>query len=139
MITYRATLPIPDALFHRVVRLLRRYRAWHDQRPWQRAASCRAQAVLYLRVMQSGTRVEDAARDAGIGHSTGYTYFHEADAVIAAQAPDIPEVIKQAKDAGWTHLNLDGTLIPTDRVKVKGPSGYDSWYSGKHKRHGGNV
>ena len=31
-----------------------------------------------------------------------------------------------------------GVLIPTDRVHDSGP-GSDRWYSGKHKRHGGNI
>lgn len=35
---------------------------------------------------------------------------------------------------------LDGTLIETDRCRVPGPSvGVDLWWSGKHKRHGGNI
>ncbi len=35
---------------------------------------------------------------------------------------------------------LDGTLIATDRCAAKNPdTGHDAWYSGKHKRHGGNV
>ncbi len=34
---------------------------------------------------------------------------------------------------------LDGTLIATDRCTAKSESGHDAWYSGKHKKHGGNV
>ncbi|MET8214076.1 transposase family protein, partial [Streptomyces sp. NPDC005373] len=41
--------------------------------------------------------------------------------------------------AGYTHLNLDGTVIRTDRVAAPGPNGADLWWSGKHKHHGGNV
>ncbi len=36
-----------------------------------------------------------------------------------------------------THLNLDGTVIRTDRVAA--PAGTDLWWSGKHQHHGGNV
>jgi len=41
--------------------------------------------------------------------------------------------------AGYTHLNLDGTVIRTDRVAAPGPNKADLWWSGKHKHHGGNV
>ncbi|MFD0541894.1 transposase family protein [Streptomyces mexicanus] len=35
---------------------------------------------------------------------------------------------------------LDGTLVETDRCRVPGPSiGVDLWWSGKRKRHGGNI
>ena len=45
-----------------------------------------------------------------------------------------------AKIAGHTHLNIDGTVIRTDRVSRPGPTkGVDLWWSGKHKHHGGNI
>ena len=35
---------------------------------------------------------------------------------------------------------LDGTLICTDRISTSGPTrGLDLWWSGKHRRHGGNI
>ena len=37
-------------------------------------------------------------------------------------------------------MNLDGTLIRTDRSTAVGPTtGVDLWWSGKHHHHGGNV
>jgi hypothetical protein len=30
-------------------------------------------------------------------------------------------------------VNLDGVVIPTDRVKAPGPNNADLWWSGKHK------
>ena len=44
-----------------------------------------------------------------------------------------------AKAAGATHVNLDGTLIHTDRVAAPGPNGADLWWSGKHRHHGGTI
>jgi hypothetical protein len=42
--------------------------------------------------------------------------------------------------AGHSHLNVDGTLIATDRCGAPGPTaGVDLWWSGKHHRHGGNI
>jgi hypothetical protein len=39
-----------------------------------------------------------------------------------------------AKADGTGHLNLDGTMVPTDRCQASGPNGADLWWSGKHKR-----
>jgi hypothetical protein len=37
-------------------------------------------------------------------------------------------------------VTVDGTLIRTDRCRVKNPdTGHDLWYSGKHRAHGANV
>lgn len=59
--------------------------------------------------------------------------------VLAAQAPVLHNVLARAKREGWSHLDLDGTLIETDRCRIKNDAGHDAWYSGKHKKHGGNV
>jgi hypothetical protein len=49
-------------------------------------------------------------------------------------------VLERGKAAGWTHVTLDGTLIRTDRCRVKNPhTGHDLWFSGKHRAPGGNV
>ena len=58
--------------------------------------------------------------------------------MLAALAPDIHEALVAAKAAGATHLNLDGTLIHTDRIAARGPNDADLWWTGKHKHHGGN-
>jgi hypothetical protein len=36
-------------------------------------------------------------------------------------------------------VNVDGVVIPTDRIKTPGPNSADLWWSGKHKHHGGNI
>ena len=42
--------------------------------------------------------------------------------------------------AGYSHVNIDGTLIETDRCRTPGPTpGVDLWWSGKHANHGGNI
>ena len=55
------------------------------------------------------------------------------------RAPDLATALERAKAAGLTHLNLDGSVIRTDRVAAPGPNGADLWWSGKHRHHGGNV
>src|SRR3954453_5602635 len=80
------------------------------------------------------------ARDAGVSQATGHRYLHEGIDVLAAQAPDLHEVLTAGRADGWTHVVLDGTLIATDRCRIKKPdTGHDLWYSGKHRAHGGNV
>ncbi len=72
--------------------------------------------------------------------ATGYRYLHEGIDVLAARAPDLHSALEQGRAAGWSHVVLDGTLIRTDRCRVKNPeSGHDLRYSGKHRAHGGNV
>jgi hypothetical protein len=96
-------------------------------------------AVLALRWFLDATRVRQLAADNHIGKSTCYDRLHEAIDLLAALTPDVYEAILAAKAAGGTHLNLDGTLIHTDRVAMKGPNGADLWWSGKHRHHGGNI
>jgi hypothetical protein len=55
------------------------------------------------------------AADTVISLATGDRYLHEGIDVLAAQAPDLHEVLKQGKADGWTHVTVDGTLIRTDR------------------------
>lgn len=57
----------------------------------------------------------------------------------ADHAPDLSTALERAVETGCTHLNLDGTVIRTDRVAATGSHGADLWWSGKHKRHGGYV
>jgi hypothetical protein len=49
VITYRATLDVPAQTVVCVSRWLAAHRNVHDVRPWQRAATPYAQAVLVLR------------------------------------------------------------------------------------------
>lgn len=71
--------------------------------------------------------------------ATGYRCLHEAIDVIAAQAPELPDVLAAGLRQGWAFVCLDGTLIPCTRVSAPSEAGHDLWYSGKHKQHGGNV
>ena len=139
MIAYRATLDVPDAVFTTVVRWIRQHRKRVDRRPWQRAASCRSQALLVLRCLKDATLVDAAARDIEVSRATGYRYFHEAIDVIAEHAPNLADVLERAEVEGWSHMELDGTLIPTTRLSIRTERGNDAWYSGKHKQHGGNL
>jgi hypothetical protein len=139
VITYRATLDVPAETVRQVAGWLSAHRKAHDRAPWQRAATPFVQAVMTLRWFKDNTDIRLLARDAGVSIATGYRYLHEAIDVIAAHAPDLRDILAQARREGWAFVCLDGTLIATSRSAAPSPSGHDIWYSGKHKQHGGNI
>ena len=109
MTTYSAVLDIPRDTVAYLVRLLRQHRQTRGTRAGRRALSVGKQAVLALRWFLDNTRLSQLRRDNGIGKSTAYSYLHEAIDVLAAQAPDLHTALNAAKQAGHTHLNIDGT------------------------------
>lgn len=139
MITYRATLDVPAETARLVSSWLLAHRKAHDARPWQRAATPYVQAIMVLRWFKEGTDLRILARDAAVSIATAYRYVHEAIDVIAAQAPELTEVLATGLRQGWAFVCLDGTLIPSTRSSARSAAGHDVWYSGKHKRHGGNI
>jgi hypothetical protein len=80
-----------------------------------RALSCFWQAVLGLRWFRDRTTAEALARDHGISRATAYRYLDEVIIVLAEQAPELGEALERAKDAGFSHVILDGKVIPCDR------------------------
>ena len=140
MLSYPATLDVPESIAHTICLWLAAHRRAHDMRPWQRAATCRVQAVLLLRWMVAGTALTTLARDSKVSRATAYRYLHEALGVIADRAPDLPEVLDRLRRSKEPNAGLDGTLIRTDRVAQRNPdTGRHLWYSGKGKAFGGNV
>jgi hypothetical protein len=138
-VTYTAMLDVKRSTAEHLARLLHDQRIKAGTRKGRRAPGCFLQAVLVLRWFIDGTHLSQLARDNGLPASTAYRYLHEGLTVLAAGAPDLATTLQRAKTAGLTHLNLDGTLIRTDRVAAPGPNGADLGWSGKHKHHGGNV
>lgn len=145
MLSYRATLPVPLVVVRRVPAWLQHHRTVHDARPWQRAATCWTQAVLFLRWLINATPVHRLAADHGLSQATAYRYLHEAIDVVADRAPTLEDVLAGQLDTAAPFVCLDGTLIRTNRCSARSTSGngavkgYDIWYSGKHHAHGGNV
>ena len=97
MLSYPATLDVPESIAHTICLWLAAHRRAHDMRPWQRAATCRVQAVLLLRWMVAGTALTTLARDSKVSRATAYRYLHEALGVIADRAPDLPEVLQRLR------------------------------------------
>jgi hypothetical protein len=108
-----------------------------------RALTCFWQAVLGLPWFRDRTAADALARDHGISRATAYRYLDEVVIFLAEQAPDLREALERPKDKGFSHLILDGKIIPCHRCKepafsVRGEV-IDLWYSGKAHAHGGNV
>lgn len=140
MITYRASLDVPRPTVVFLARLLQGHRRAVGTRRGRRVLTPFAQAVLVARWFRDRPRVTALARDHQISGATVYRYLHEAITVLAAHAPDLHTELAAAKAAGAEVVLLDGTLVDTDRVHdATGRGGADRWYSGKHKRHGGNI
>lgn len=140
MLSYRASLDVSRSLAQTIAVLLSAHRARIGTRRGRRALGCFAQAVLLLRFMRQRAAVADLARDNAVSLKTAYRYLHEALDVLAAQAPDLSEVVAEAVHRGTEHLLLDATLIATDRVHDR-TGRRDRWYSGKRNlsslvRHG---
>ncbi|MGI5485513.1 HARBI1 family protein [Microtetraspora malaysiensis] len=138
-VTYTATLEIHRETVEYLSALLAARRTELGTRSGTRALSTFDHAVLVLRWFLDGTRIRQLAADNTISRSTAYEYLHEGIDVLAAQAPDLAAALAEAKAAESEHLNLDGTVIRTDRISTPGPNGADLWWSGKHKHHGGNI
>lgn len=139
-VTYTAVLPIGEPTAAFLSQRLADERARRRTRRGRRALGCYRQAVLVLRWFLDATRIAQLAVDNQLSASTAYRYLHEGIDVLAAAAPGLHGALLAARAAGHTHVQLDGTLIGTDRSKATGPSaGVDLWWSGKHHTHGGNV
>lgn len=139
-VTYTAVLPAGEHTVDVLAGLFADERVRRGTRAGTRALPCRDQAVLVLRWFLDGTRMRQLADDNQISVSTGYDYLNEGIDVLAARSPSLYGALLAAKAAGYDHVNIDGTLIETDRCRTPGPTeGVDLWWSGKHDQHGGNI
>jgi hypothetical protein len=139
-VPYTAILTVREETVLFLSGLLHAERQRRGTRAKTRSLTCFKQAILVIRWFLDGTRVKQLATDNKISSSTGYDYLHEGIGVLAGQAPRLESVLLAAKIAGYAHVNIDGTLIETDRCHTPGPTpGVDLWWSGKHDNHGGNI
>lgn len=96
-----------------------------------------------MRWFRHGTDPDTLATDHGVSRATDYRYVGEVVEMLAAQAPDLHEVLETAAAHELPYLILDGKVVESDRVAEKaiGVSGkdIDAWHSGKAASHGGNI
>lgn len=143
MIAYRAMVDVPKELVAHVTRLLAAERRRLGTRRRTRALTCGKQALMVLVWFRKNEDIPLLAAGFGVSRATGYRYIAEGRRVLSAQAPDLHEALQRVAEAGWAYVVLDGSLIDTDRcgqttTSVKGET-IHAWYSGKHRRPGGNV
>ncbi len=143
MITYRATLDVSGELVTFIAGLLATERRRRGTPRGSRKLTCYWQAVLGLRWFRDRTAIGALARDNGISRATAYRYVDEVIEVLADLAPDLPGALERARGEGAAYVVLDGKVIASDRCGEKAENGkgepVDLWYSGKARRHGGNV
>jgi hypothetical protein len=132
MLFYRAALPLSHKTLAYVAGIIRRHRAaigslWRKLNPGQ-------QALLVLAYLRKGDTFAEIAPGFGVGTATAWRYLNETVALLAARAPKLRRALRDAQEAGYAYVVIDGTLIPIDRVAADRP-----FYSGKHRRHGMNL
>lgn len=140
MVAYTAVLPVDRASVEWFARRLAGQRRKLGTRKGTRRLTSWTHAVFTLRFLIDGTRIRQLAVDNALPKSTAYEYLWEGLEVLAQSAPSLHAAIDAARAASDGHIGLDGTLIPTTRAQVEGPTkGVDLFWSGKHHRHGVNI
>jgi hypothetical protein len=119
VIAYRATLDVPRELAWFAAKLLLAERYWRNTARGSRALTCFWQAVLGLRWFRDRITCDALARDHGISRATAYRYVQEFITVLADQAPALSEALEQARNEGFSHVILDGTVIPATGAKSR--------------------
>ncbi len=139
-VAYTAFLPVDRAACDWFTRRLAEHRRNRKTRKGTRRLTPWSQAVFVLRFLIDGTRIAQLAADNHLAATTAYDNLWEGLEVLARSAPSLHDAIDTARAAGDGHIGLDGTLIPTTRAQVEGPTrGVDLFWSGKHHRHGVNL
>src|SRR3954453_10866303 len=85
VITYPATLDVPEETATLLTELLVAERLRRGSGLGSRAASCSAPGGLGLRWFREDADMKVLAADTGISLATGYRYLHEGIDVLAAQ------------------------------------------------------
>jgi hypothetical protein len=115
VIAYRATLDVSRELVQFVAKLLAAERRRRGTPKGSRALTCFWQAVLGLRWFRTAPRPTHwPATTASPGPPPTATGTIE---VLASQAPDLRHALDRARQEGFAHVILDGTVIACDRCK----------------------
>lgn len=124
-LTYRAAIDLPVTLATQLASLLHTNTTqWRVLGPYDRA-------VLVLAYLRKNETYESLAAGFGVGTATAWRYVQEAVALLASLAPDLDTALAGAGDDDA--ILVDGTVIATDRVALKG------FWSGKHHHPGVNI
>ena len=103
-VSYTATLPVGDQTVLYLSGLLHTERVRRGTRTGRRVLTPFKQAVLVLRWFQGERDIPALGRDHRVSRATAYRYLHEGIDVLAAQAPDLHEVLDRAHADGLAYL-----------------------------------
>ncbi|WP_446044999.1 transposase family protein, partial [Streptomyces olivaceus] len=117
LVPYPATLDVPHELVEHVSWLLYEHRRAHNTR--RRKLGCFQQALLTLVHLRKNETFSQLGAGFGISQATAWRYVDESLDVLASWAPGLHEALTGLGDGD--HLIVDGTLIPTDRVRADEP------------------
>jgi hypothetical protein len=127
MLFYPAALPLSRQALTYVTGVIGRHRK-QIASPW-RKLSCGQQALLVLAYLRKGETFAELAAGFGIG-TAAWRYATETVGLLAARSPKLRAALRDAKEAGYACVVIDGTLIPIGRVAADRP-----FCSGRHHRH----
>ena len=139
MVSHRDMSDVPRPVVEYLACLLAGRRRMIGTRAGTRALGPFRQAVFVLRWFRDHACVHCLAREAGISQAAGYRYLHEGIDVLAAQGPELAQVLERCRCEGLPFVVLDGTLVRCDRVAGETERGTDLWYAIRIKHFVGNV
>jgi hypothetical protein len=130
LVPYPYMLDVPHELVEHVAWLLYEHRRARNTS--LRKIGCFDQALLTLVHLRKNETFAQLGAGFAISQATDWPYVDEALEVLAAGAPGLHEASTGFGEGD--HVIVDGTLIPTNRVRADEP-----YYSQKHRNHGMNV
>jgi hypothetical protein len=99
--------------------IIRRHRkaigsTWRALNPGQ-------QALLVLVYLKKNETYAGVAAGFGVGAATTWRYAEETIALLAARPPKLRKAVRDAKEAWYPYVVIDGILIEIDRVAADRP------------------
>src|SRR5436190_14294868 len=119
VIAYPAMLDVPRELVTYLSRLLAAERRIRGTRRNSRVLSCGKQALFVLVWFRKREDIAVLGAGFGISRATAYRFHDEAVRALAEQAPDLHEVLEQAREDGLAYVILDGKVFSSDRCLEK--------------------
>ncbi len=111
VLSYPATLDVPESIAHTICLWPAAHRRAHDARSWQKAATCRVQAVLVLKWMVAGTALITPTRDSKVSRATAYRYPLRGPGRDRRPGPGPSRGPSATRASEEPNASLDGTAI----------------------------